>query len=213
MSSHDFGNEGTSPTVRAARCPAGGVPPARNLLLRPLEEKAAEKRGRMRGAKAEKSRLPRQSGEKMIRRSFISKLGQLAAASVSPSLLDAVPLPSKSKGLLRLEAQLSNGAGTFRFVKRGEGLGFELVTQTPQGSVRVASVANPVRIVYARRGNGAEKDVPFTSAVAAKHGTCDLDRIVRCPRQSLARETRSQQMEVRRVLLPIHLQTARGQGA
>ena len=51
-----------------------------------------------------------------------------------------------------------------------KGLGFELSTLRDGAAHRVASVQNPVRILYDRRGNGTERDVEFTTALPLGHG-------------------------------------------
>jgi hypothetical protein len=106
----------------------------------------------------------------VIRRSFLSRLTKVAAVSLSPSVLEALPFSVPSNPSDKRAAQMTHGTGSFHFVKGSKGLGFELAIQKEKGSLRVASVQNPVRILYDRRGNGTEKDVEFASVVPLARG-------------------------------------------
>src|SRR5271157_1410675 len=106
----------------------------------------------------------------MNRRTLLSNLGKAAAASLSPAWLGALAVPSSLDRHGRTQAQLTNGAGSLEFVKGTSGLGLELSTGQGHEQRRVASVQNPVRVFYDRRGNGSEKDVEFSSVLPVGDG-------------------------------------------
>src|ERR1039458_8837872 len=94
----------------------------------------------------------------MIRRSFLSHLGKAAAAGLSPTILGASSLARSTNDFPVPPAYIANGSSALRFLKRPSGLRLELSIRQDSQWRRVASVQNPVRIFYDRRGNGSEKD-------------------------------------------------------
>jgi len=99
----------------------------------------------------------------MNRRSLLSYLSKAAAVTLSPALLEALPLPASTESAERTPAQITNGSSSLRFVKGPAGLGLELSIRREHAGRRVASAQSPVRVFYDRRGNGSESDVEFTS--------------------------------------------------
>ena len=106
----------------------------------------------------------------MIRRSFLSHLGKVAAVTISPSLLESSPLPPPTESSKSAAAQIANGSSSLKFVKGPSGLGLELSIRRESSWRRVASVQSPVRIFYDRRGNDSEKNVEFTSVLPVGDG-------------------------------------------
>src|SRR5579862_10055748 len=106
----------------------------------------------------------------MNRRSLLTYFGKAAAATLSPSLLGALPLPPSVNSPEKGKAEITNGSSSFQFGKGPAGLGLELSTRREDTWRRVASVQSPVRILYDHRANGSEKDVEFTSALPAGQG-------------------------------------------
>ncbi len=111
----------------------------------------------------EKSKTESEFLQGMNRRSFFSFLSQTAAVTLAPSFLGASPLPSSARNRVRSQAQITSGSSSLQFVKGPSGLGLELSIRSGRGWRRVASVQNPVRIFFDRRGNGSEVDAEFAS--------------------------------------------------
>ncbi len=107
----------------------------------------------------------------MNRRSLLSNLGKAAAAAtLSPSLLSALPLPSSTRTTASTEAELANGSSSLRFVKGPSGLGLELSIRRGGVRKRIASVQNPVSIFYEKRGEERNLDVEFSSVLPVANG-------------------------------------------
>ena len=106
----------------------------------------------------------------MIRRSFLSHLGKVAAVTLSPSLLESSPLPPSMERSEHAAAEIINGSSSLKFVKGPSGLGLELSIRRESSWRRVASVQSPVRVFYDRRGNDSEKNVEFSSVLPAGEG-------------------------------------------
>ena len=107
----------------------------------------------------------------MNRRSLLSKLGKAAAAAtLSPSLLGALPLPVSTKKPASTDAEITNGSSSLRFVKGPASLGLELSIRRGGSHRRIASVQNPVSIFYEKRGEERNSDVEFTSVLPVANG-------------------------------------------
>ena len=99
----------------------------------------------------------------MNRRSLLSFLSKAAAVTLSPALLEALPLPASAESAKPKPAQIDNGSSSLRFVKGPAGMGLELSIRRGNAWHRIASAPTPVRVFYDHRGNGSESDVEFTS--------------------------------------------------
>src|SRR5690349_11947723 len=96
----------------------------------------------------------------MNRRTALSHLSKAAAASLAPSLLGAIPLPSAANAP---QAEITNGSSSMRFVKGPAGLGVELWTKRSGAPRRVGWAQGPLRILYDRPAGGSETAVDRTA--------------------------------------------------